>query len=155
MSGLKFKINSAAAMQKLGGKLGEIVIAPIVIYLQGDLGAGKTTLVRGFLRRLGFEGKVKSPTFTLVEIYQLASNIVYHFDLYRLVGEEELEYLGIRDYFTPNSLCLIEWPELASRVLPPADLICAFRLSSKGKGREVELGSGTVRGEKMLARLAK
>lgn len=118
-------IPDESAMYALGAEIGQRFPQGGLITLQGDLGAGKTTLVRGLLRSLGYTGIVKSPTYTLVEPYHLPGRDIFHFDLYRLVDAEELEYMGIRDYLHSNNLCLVEWPEKAAGLLPAANLsIC-------------------------------
>jgi tRNA threonylcarbamoyladenosine biosynthesis protein TsaE len=107
------------------------------VFLQGDLGAGKTCLVRGWLQALGHQGAVKSPTYTLVEPYQLQGRQIYHFDLYRLRDPEELDLIGGRDYFDDDVLCLVEWPDKGAGFLPPARLI--VELSVAGAGRQAHL----------------
>ncbi len=123
----------------------------IVAYLNGDLGAGKTTLTRGFVQGMGHKGNVKSPTYTLVEPYDLAQWQVYHFDLYRLADPEELEYMGIRDYFSQQSCAFIEWPEKGQGILQKADIV--INLSYSKEQRIVSITAENVVGEKILAEL--
>jgi len=132
-------IPSEKAMMQLGGKIAKQFLKGGIVLLKGDLGAGKTTLVRGLLRSLGFEGTVKSPTYTLVEPYQVNDRRIYHFDLYRLGDPEELEYMGGRDYWDSDALCLIEWPEKALTYLPEADL--QLTILYKGEQRRVLIKS--------------
>ena len=119
-----------------------------LVFLLGDLGAGKTTFVRGCLRATGFQGAVKSPTFTLVEEYTLDGLTVFHFDLYRLNDPEELEWMGIRDYLQPGTLSFIEWPDRGSGHLPKPDLELELRYLLAG--REALLNGQTERGKMIL-----
>jgi len=125
------------AMMTFGGEIAGQLAQGGLIFLNGDLGAGKTTLVRGLLRSLGYEGTVKSPTYTLVEPYVINSRHIFHFDLYRLADPEELEYIGGRDYWNSEALCLVEWPEKAEGYLPEADII--LNLEYLDEGRDIEI----------------
>lgn len=124
----------------------------VIAYLNGDLGAGKTTLTRGFVRGMGHQGNVKSPTYTLVEPYELGDWRIYHFDLYRLSDPEELEYMGIRDYFGDKTCCFIEWPEKGRGLLASADL--TIDLGYRDEQREINLRAGSANGERFIAALA-
>jgi len=139
-------------MLALGARLAATLAPGIVIYLIGDLGMGKTTLARGVVQSLGHQGAVKSPTYTLVEPYEMESLTVFHFDLYRLGDPEELEFMGIRDYFSGNSLALIEWPERGEGFLPPADLV--VRIEREGQGRRLLLEARSARGLRCLQGMA-
>ncbi len=121
------------------------------VYLQGGLGAGKTTLCRGILRAMGYTGAVKSPTFTLVEPYSFEGGQVFHFDLYRLNDPDELEYIGIEDYFAGQDLCLVEWPEKARDILPASDL--DLELLIEGKSRRAGITARSVFGSEVLENL--
>lgn len=126
-----------AATLAFAARLQAALLPGRVVFLHGNLGAGKTTLVRGYLRAAGYQGTVKSPTYTLVEEYALADRTVYHFDLYRLNDPEELEWMGIRDYFRPDSLCFVEWPEKGEGFLPSPDL--EIYLEPEGAGRSLRV----------------
>jgi len=130
-------IANDSAMQAFGRKLAGICTGQTVVHLCGELGVGKTTLTRGFLRGLGHKGNVKSPTYTLVEPYQIAGRKIYHFDFYRLNEPEELEYMGIRDYLIDDAICLIEWPERGEDLTPTPDII--IQLFHQETGRLLQI----------------
>lgn len=124
---MKYYIKNEEEMINLGVKLSQNHEKYTTIYLSGDLGAGKTTLVRGFLRGLGYKGKIKSPTYTLVETYDIAGKRFNHFDLYRLQDPTELEQIGLDDYIKDQT-CLIEWPERGGELLPKADVTIKIKI---------------------------
>jgi len=126
-------------------------VSGLNVYLHGDLGAGKTTFVRGILRGLGYVGKVKSPTYTLVEQYSVSNYDFYHFDLYRFNDEEEWDAAGFRDYFNAQSVCMIEWPEKAANVLPAPDI--HVKLSMLNNGRKIQFLADSSFGETCLKNL--
>lgn len=146
----QFKTHLATEDAQLvfGGHLAKVIQDGTVIFLHGPLGAGKTTLTRGFLRGLGYEGKVKSPTYTLVEPYEVADKKIFHFDLYRLNHAEELEHIGINEYFSAESICLIEWPEKGFPLLPPSDIDCYISINQQG--RDVRLQAHSAKGAQVL-----
>ncbi len=123
-----------------------------MVYLCGDLGAGKTTLVRGLLRALGFQGNVKSPTYTLVELYAISKLDLYHFDFYRFTSPAEYLDAGLDEYFGGPGLCLVEWPERAAPYLPRADLRITLKVAQRG--RRAEVAATSEEGERCLKNLA-
>ncbi len=145
---LAFPLADAQATVAFGGQLAQVITNGAVIYLHGDLGAGKTTFSRGVVQGFGHTGKVKSPTYTLVEVYELAQQSIYHFDLYRLSDPEELEFMGIRDYFSSHAICLVEWPEKGQGMLPPADVEIVLEYQSDA--RLVKLFAHSQRGQQII-----
>jgi len=123
------------ASEQFAARLASFICSPLIITFRGEIGAGKTTLIRAMLRALGVRGAIKSPTFSLVESYQVMDLHLHHFDLYRIHDESELEYIGFRDYFSENAVCCIEWPERIVHYLEGVDV--EFALVQKGAGREV------------------
>lgn len=150
---MKFRLLDEAETLELGAKLFRSLHQPLRFYLYGELGSGKTTLVRGFLRAGGYRGPVKSPTFTLVEEYQFPKWRLIHLDLYRLTDPEELEWIGIRDYFDGNCVAFVEWPERGSGFLPQPDL--AIRLAHADTARSAVLESQGPAGCRLLEALAR
>lgn len=147
-------LDGEAETEQLGGELARLAKASgqgLVVFLEGDLGMGKTTLSRGLIRALGHEGAVKSPTYTLVEPYEHLVPPAYHFDLYRLGDPEELEYMGVRDYFDGGSICLIEWPERGEGLLPEPDI--EIRLEHQDEGRSATVRAGSELGAAFLNEL--
>ena len=139
-------LNTSEETEQFGAALFKSVPSKCLIFLHGDLGAGKTTLVRGFLRAAGYDGTVKSPTYTLVEEYSIDHCKVFHFDLYRVHDPEELEWIGINDYFDQDSVCFIEWPDQGQGFLPEPDSV--ITLTTQGLGRLLTMTDST---EKKLA----
>ncbi len=160
MKHLEYRLADEAATVALGENLAKVLQwqteqqqaqQSLVVFLNGDLGAGKTTLTRGFVRGMGHNGNVKSPTYTLVEPYELPPWRVYHFDLYRLSDPEELEYMGIRDYFSDNCCCFIEWPEKGAGLLANADII--INMVYQDEHRIIDLRACSIRGKDVLQQL--
>jgi len=150
---ITLELENEAATLAAGACLADCIVAGLTIYLHGDLGAGKTTFVRGLLHRLGHVGKVKSPTYTLIEPYVVSGLQLYHFDLYRFIDPEEWDAAGFRDHFNPQSVCLVEWPERAEGLLPDADI--DIHLSPYHQGRQATLSSNTDAGKQCLEHFLK
>lgn len=145
-----------AATADFARKLAVCLHPGLVVYLEGDLGAGKTTLVRALLRALGHKGPVKSPTYALVEVYVVSSLYWYHFDFYRFNHPEEFVDAGLGEYFRNDSVCLVEWPDKAAGFVPAADLVIALSFeqsvdgSDAGEGRRIQLCARSAEGEQCL-----
>lgn len=148
---LRLSIPDEKGMEFMGRCFAQTGTQDLTVFLNGNLGIGKTTLSRGIIRGYGHTGSVKSPTYTLVEPYDVGGQQIFHFDLYRLADPEELEYLGIRDYFAQPAIRLIEWPEKGSGLLPVADL--DINLELDGKGRKAELVAHSEAGLRTLESL--
>jgi len=142
----------AAATEALGAALAPCLAPGVALGLKGDLGAGKTTLVRGLLRALGVQGPIKSPTYALLEVYEISRLYLYHFDFYRLTDPDEWASSGFRDYFNPQAICLVEWPEKAAGLLPSLDL--EIFLEQREDGRVARLSAQSEAGETCLKILA-
>ena len=152
---MHLQTQTAEATEELGGQLARLRPGPdalIVVYLQGELGAGKTTFARGFLNAAGVAGAVRSPTYTLLELHELAGLTLLHVDLYRLRDAAELESLGLRDWARPGCLWLIEWPERGGQRLPPPDVTLTFTVGAPT--HDIDLRAASPRGEAWLGRLA-
>jgi tRNA threonylcarbamoyladenosine biosynthesis protein TsaE len=156
MSTLALHLPDAAATEAIGAALAPVLSGGMVITLSGDLGAGKTTLVRGALRALGWRNAVKSPTYTLVEHYAFSSLYFYHFDFYRFADPDEWETTGFAELFRPDAVCLIEWPERAAEHLPTPDLALLLALSDRAgaTGRDLVATAHTEAGERCLRAIA-
>ena len=144
------------ATMAFGAFLASVLVPGMVVWLDGDLGAGKTTLVRALLRGLGYVGPVKSPTYTLVEVYVVSSIYWYHFDFYRFNDPGEFADAGLGEYFRENSICLVEWPEKAAGHVPPADLALVFSFPDGQvcSGRVMEISACSERGNACLTTIA-
>lgn len=148
---IEIQLANEAETVAAGERLGRCLEMATVVYLDGGLGAGKTTFCRGVLHAYGHTGAVKSPTYTLVEPYELATVTVYHFDLYRLGDPEELEYMGLRDYFSDDSIALIEWPERGAGVLPSPDI--QVNIEQQGVGRRLVVQALSERGRRIVTQI--
>lgn len=140
--------DTAQLAEDLASAIQQFLPASAVMHLVGDLGAGKTTFSRFFIQGLGHQGSVKSPTYTLVEPYELGDVSIYHFDLYRLADSEELEYMGVRDYFQENTISIVEWPEKGGELLANPDLVISILIENEG--RRFSIDAKTAKGAKLL-----
>ncbi|RKT46733.1 tRNA (adenosine(37)-N6)-threonylcarbamoyltransferase complex ATPase subunit type 1 TsaE [Thiocapsa rosea] len=140
------------AQLAFGGRLAALLPPRLIVYLEGDLGTGKTTLTRGVLAGLGHRGAARSPTYTLLEPYELADRRINHLDLYRLGDPQELEFLGLRDLLAEDAVWMVEWPERGVGMLPSPDLVIA--IDYLPNGRRLRLSARTASGASVLEALA-
>jgi len=150
-SALEMHLPDEAATSGLGARLARVIVPGLSLHLHGELGSGKTTLVRGLLRGLGYQGRVKSTTYALVELYTVSRLNLYHFDFYRFQDPKEWRDAGFKEYFNEASVCLVEWPEKAAGLLPAADLEIALEFA--GSGRDLSIRAGSESGKACLHRL--
>ena len=148
---MEIRLKDPEAQLAFGARLAALLPPACVIYLEGDLGTGKTTLTRGILHQLGHHGRVRSPTYTLIEPYEVATGPLYHLDLYRLADPEELEYLGLRDLMGEHAIWVVEWPERGVGLLPAADL--RIRIDHSAAGRRLRLRGESPLGQAIIAAL--
>ncbi|MCC6868175.1 MAG: tRNA (adenosine(37)-N6)-threonylcarbamoyltransferase complex ATPase subunit type 1 TsaE [Burkholderiales bacterium] len=151
----RYWLPSAGDTERVGAALARALSGGLVLTLAGDLGAGKTTLVRGTLRALGWTGPVKSPTYSLVEYYPFSSLYLYHFDFYRFADPIEWETAGLAECFRDDSVCLVEWPERVAAWLPPADLAIELAHVDADVGRRLVARAASAEGERCLVEIAR
>ena len=150
---MKLALRDAAATLHAGEVIAAHIMPGMVVTLDGDLGAGKTTLVRGLLRAASVTGPIKSPTYDLVEHYPLSSIYFYHIDLYRFTNADDWEGAGLAECFRPDSVCLVEWPSRAAGLLPVADLALALEWPAHDSGRLLQARAHGAAGERCRAAL--
>ena len=146
----RWYLDQAVDTERVGAALARTLEGGLVIALEGDLGAGKTTLVRGVLRELGWTGPVKSPTYSLVEYYPFSSLYLYHFDFYRFADPSEWETAGLADCFRDDSVCLVEWPERIAELLPSPDLVVALEYLPARAGRSLRVHASSAKGKRCV-----
>lgn len=147
---LTLDLPSAHTTEQMAAKFARVLSAPLVLGFSGEIGAGKTTFIRAMLRSIGIQGAIKSPTYSIVESYFMKDLQFHHFDLYRIQEDIELEYIGFRDYFTPQTICMIEWPErIQNKLTDCIDL--QLTLNIKGCSREIQLQAKSLKGLNVLS----